>query len=313
MRGVSVIICTHNRAQLLTDALASLKKMKQPLDCAVEVIVVDNASTDNTSGVISEFSENSGAFSFNALSEPRLGKTYALNAAINNAGPEVLVFTDDDHIVSSNFLEEINKALSENPDINIFCGRVLPNWDGTEPEWIHDNKKYPIRPFPIPNFDLGGKKKIIESGRDSFIPGAGNLILRKGLFKRVEYFSEQIGPRGHNLRGGEDIEFLQRALKTGERILYVPEILQYHQVDSSKLTLAYLVKKAYMRSMALSQFSENCQNNSGGVPAYLYKQAFSRFFRLLFAISRDARRYYMVRLAAALGEIQGLRKKLKAV
>ena len=306
--NISIIICTHNRADLLRDALLSIERMSVPKGCNVGLIVVDNASTDNTSDIINTFIRNK-KFYVKGLFEPRLGKTYALNRAIKSAAGEVLIFVDDDHIVSNGYLDAINKALKENPSYNIFCGRILPNWDGTEPQWVHDNTVYPIRPFPIPCFDLGDKTVEAEPGRGMFIPGAGNLMLKRSVFKKIGLFSEQLGPRGHNLSGGEDIEFIRRALKKGERLIYIPDALQYHQVKKDKLTLTYLVKKAYYRSMAANQFSEkDSLHHFNNIPIYLLRQAFTRFIKSLFAIKHDARRYYLVRFAATLGEIQGRRK-----
>jgi glycosyltransferase involved in cell wall biosynthesis len=303
MIHVSIIICTHNRASLLRQALLSLYEMDVPEDCAAELIVADNASTDDTSSVIDEFSGRN-KFHFKHIFESRLGKTFALNKAICSSSGDVIALIDDDHIISNGYLKAVCKAVQESPSCNIFCGRVFPDWDGTEPQWVHDNDRYPIRPFPVPCFDLGHAETEIEIERDGmFIPGAGNLVIRKELFQRIGYFSEQFGPRGHNLSGGEDIEFLRRALIKGERILYVPDILQHHQVNQINFTMSYVVKKGYQRSMAAHRFLP--PQESGGIPKYLFRQTAERFLKALFSFDMNARRYYLVRLAAVIGEIAG--------
>ena len=303
---VSLIICTHNRANILKDALSSLDHVDVPEEMNMELLVVNNAGTDNTSAVIDEYRANNKRFIVKGLFESKIGKTYALNRAIKDANGEILAFIDDDHIVSKGYLGAIFQSVKEHPSYNLFCGRILPNWDGTEPPWVHDNVKYPIRPFPIPCFDLGEKINEVNPDKGSFIPGAGNLIIRKTVFGNIGLFSEDLGPKGHNLTGGEDIELVNRAIKKGERLLYVPEILQYHQIDKLKLTMTYVVRKAYYRSIAAYQFSNSNQN--GHVPLYLFRQAFNRLIRALFTFNEDARRYYLVRLAASIGEIQGRRK-----
>lgn len=302
---VSIIICTHNRAKLLREALLSLLDMDVPEGCAAELIVVDNASTDATPSVIDEFSGRK-KFHLKHLFESRLGKTFALNKAICTASGDIIALIDDDHIISKGYLNAIYEAIQKSPSYNIFCGRVLPDWDGTEPQWVHDNTRYPIRPFPVPCFDLGHTKIEIEIEKDGmFIPGAGNLVIRKELFQRIGYFSEQFGPRGHNLSGGEDIEFLMRALKNGGRILYVPDILQHHQVNQINFTILYIIKKAYQRSMASYRFLRLQDSCRDGIPKYLFRQTAERFLKALFSINMDARRYYLVRLAAVIGEIVG--------
>jgi Glycosyltransferases involved in cell wall biogenesis len=52
--SVSVLICTFNRARLLRETLRALAAMTPPTDARVEIIVVDNNSTDDTSLVIAE-------------------------------------------------------------------------------------------------------------------------------------------------------------------------------------------------------------------------------------------------------------------
>lgn len=305
-RLISIIICTHNRALVLTDALQSLEKVKIPEGFAVDIILIDNASSDGTSLLIETFGKETDKFQIQHMHEENLGKSFALNKGIHTAAGDWLAFIDDDHIVNKGYLDAVSKAVNENPSYNLFCGRILPNWDGTEPLWVHDTVVYPIRPFPIPCFDLGDNAVEIKLG-ETFIPGAGNLIIRKSVFQNVGLFSEELGPKGHNISGGEDIEFIKRALKSGERLLYVPEVLQYHHVDKSRLALPYLIKKAYLRSMTSYQFSDS-NPNSGDLPFYLFRQAFSRLLRALFTFNRDARRYYLVRLAASIGEIQGRRR-----
>ena len=264
---ISVIICTHNRAFLLPDVLRSLEKTETPENIEIELVMVDNASSDNTFKLITEH-EKKSKFKVTPLKEPKKGKTFALNTAIKIARGDLLAFVDDDHIVSRGYFKAICAAVENHPDFNLFCGRITPDWDGTEPLWIHDDTKYPIRPFPIPNFNMGDRVLEVQLDRGMFVPGAGNLVIKKSVFKNIGLFSEELGPKGHNLEGGEDLEFIRRALKHGERLIYIPEILQYHQVDKNKLALKYLIKKAYYRSMAAYQMND--KKSSGPIPRYFF-------------------------------------------
>jgi glycosyltransferase involved in cell wall biosynthesis len=277
-----------------------------PEECSLELVLVDNASSDGTSRLIEVFEKETEKFQVIHLREERLGKSFALNNGICAAKGDFLAFIDDDHIVSDDYLIAVIRTIEEHDDYSMFCGRVLPSWDGSEPQWVHDNDRYPIRPFPVPRFDLGEEPLEISEDK-GFIPGSGNLIMKKEVFQRIGFFSEELGPKGHNLRGGEDIEFVRRALRKGEKILYVPHVLQHHQVFSENLRISYLVKKAYLRSIAAYQFARQYQPGRGNhrVPNYLFRQAMTRLVKAALSISRDARRYYIVRFAAALGEING--------
>ena len=302
---ISVIICTHNRAFMLPDVLRSIEKTEIPESTKIELIMADNASSDNTFQVITAHARKS-RFQVRGLQEPKQGKTYALNAAIKIAAGDLLAFVDDDHIIPNGYFKAIRSAVESYPNFNLFCGRIMPNWDGTEPEWIHDDTMYPIRPFPIPNFNMGEKVLEVQLNKGMFIPGAGNLVIKKSVFENIGLFNEEFGPRGHNLQGGEDLEFIRRALKQGERLMYIPEILQYHQVEKEKLTLNYILRKAYYRSMVSYQMND--QISSGPVPLYLYRMVGRHLMKSIFSLRGVARRYYLVKLAIVMGEIQGHRK-----
>jgi glycosyltransferase involved in cell wall biosynthesis len=283
--------------------------MNVPVNGRIELLIVDNASTDNTRSVIDSVFKEGQKFDVRTLFEPALGKTHALNNALSNASGDILVFIDDDHIVTEDFIIAINQAVREFPDFTLFCGRLLPNWDGSEPQWLHDNEVYPIRPYPFPYYDQGDKIIEIKLDDSLFLPQGGNLVIRKTVIQKIGLFSKKLGPKGHNLGGGEDMEFIRRALHHGERLLFVPRVLQYHQVHWARLTLPYLVKKAYLRSKVACELNEGPSvQRIGTVPLYLFGQAVDRFIKALFAVNKDARRYYLVKLAVTLGEMQGIRK-----
>ena len=94
---LTVAICTHNRAPYLDKALASL--LRQTADAAsFEILVVDNASTDDTRSVV----ERSRALrpDIRYVHEARLGLSHARNRAIAETGTPVIAFLDDDAIAS---------------------------------------------------------------------------------------------------------------------------------------------------------------------------------------------------------------------
>jgi len=308
---VDIIICTHNRAKLLGQALRSLGMMAIPHGCALGVLVVDNASTDETAAEATRHLHAIRGARTKLVKEPRLGKSYAINRGVEEASGEIIVFVDDDHRVSEGFLAAIVRSVAEEPLCACFCGRILPDWDGSEPRWVHDQEKYPIRPFPIPTYDLGNTR--VDVSRGGFLPGAGNLIVRKELFLRVGGFDPSLGPSGHNLSGGEDIDFVQRVLQQGEQIHYLPEAIQYHYVEPSRLRLGYLAKKAYLRSRVAQELTGTPIGRSiAGVPLYYVWQSLERLFKAVLTLDGSRRRFYLVRLAAVAGEIRGCRRRRSA-
>src|SRR6267378_7930692 len=103
-----------------------MHSMVPPPDCAVEIIVVDNNSTDDTPLVIAE-SACKGRFPVVPLQERQQGKSFALNLGLSRANGDVLALTDDDVLPSPEWLQRIVEDFRSR-DVTFVCGKVLPRW-----------------------------------------------------------------------------------------------------------------------------------------------------------------------------------------
>jgi GT2 family glycosyltransferase len=236
------------------------------------------------------------------------GKSHALNTALPLAMAPLIAFVDDDHRVDKGYLEAVWRAAQEQPDADFFCGRILPDWDGSEPAWVHDEGRYRIYPLPVPRFDLGDSAGFVEPGRAT--PGGGNLAIRNSVFARIGPFNLALGPRGHNLGGAEDIEWVRRGVADGAKVFYIPDMLQYHYVDSERMTLAYIMQKAYERSASTSRLASSFGAHRF-LPLYMIRKTLTYALNALISISSKRRRFYLTRLSAALGEIKGFYQQKK--
>jgi glycosyltransferase involved in cell wall biosynthesis len=91
---VSIIICTCNRAAFLRETLAALGELHVPSEYSCEVLLLDNASTDDTARVVQECALPNMALRY--ILEPQRGKCRALNRGLEAAGGDIILFTDDD-------------------------------------------------------------------------------------------------------------------------------------------------------------------------------------------------------------------------
>ena len=304
---LTVVVCTHNRASLLERTLASLNQAKRPSECDVELLVIANACTDSTADFLRSYCDRTNKeywIPLRWVEEPTSGKSYALNRAVPLVEDGILAFVDDDHRVDGSYLVNIVEASRTYPHANLICGRILPDWDGREPQWVHDTGPYRIYPLPVPRYDAGDQSRDITV--EGPAPGGGNLCVRREVFERVGRFSTDLGPHGHDLGGGEDIDFVQRCLAAGEQIQYVPGIRQYHYVDPERLRFGYLLRKSFQRSRSGIR-SQSWQ--SASVPLYMWRKIATYFMLGAVSLSWPRTRFYLVRLAAALGELRGFLDK----
>ena len=301
---LTVLICTHNRAELLLRTLHYLNAARRPQGWQVQILVALNACSDTSRESLARFQKkNPDDLPLEWFEEPVPGKSHALNRAIPRIASYLAAFVDDDHRVDTNYLTNVCAAAEKYPDMDLYCGRILPDWDGTEPHWVHDTGRWRIYPLPVPRFDQG--ETPLQLTPDIAIPGGGNLFLKGAWLARVGPFSTSLGPTGHDLEGSEDLDWIMRAQKLGARLQYVPSVVQYHYVDLERLKLGYVLKKAYKRSGA----TVGIRNPTDGhVPRYLYRKLAGYLISTLLSVRTDRRRFYLVRTAAALGEMQGHRQ-----
>ena len=304
---LTILICTHDRAALLERVLASLNAARRPPGWDVDILVAANACSDATHDLLADYQgqrEAKGRLPLDWFAEPTPGKSNALNSALPRIDADLVAFVDDDHRVHEDYLAEICAAAVAYPAADLFCGRILPDWDGSEPAWVHDQGPYRIYPLPVPRFDQGDTARLLTP--DMAVPGGGNLFMRTPWLARVGSFSIDMGPKGHDLGGSEDADWVLRALRLGARLQYVPTVMQYHYVDTARLTLSYLMRKAYKRTASTVGLHDAVQVS--GVPRYLYRKLAGYVLSALTALNRPRRRFYLVRTAAALGEVAGYRR-----
>jgi glycosyltransferase involved in cell wall biosynthesis len=121
---VSVIIPTHNRSALLREAVASVLAQE---DADLEVIVVNDGSSDDTASLLESFGS-----AIRTISQPRGGVSSARNAGIRAATREWLAFLDSDDLWLPQKLRTQLAFLRENPEFKI-CQ--------TEETWIRSGRK----------------------------------------------------------------------------------------------------------------------------------------------------------------------------
>jgi GT2 family glycosyltransferase len=308
-RTLTILISSHNRAGLLQRTLRYLNEARRPEGWGIDVLVAANACTDGTHALLDHYvrdAPNAPAqpplLKLRWVAEPRMGKSFALNCAIPLLLSERVAFVDDDHRVDGGYLQNVCRAADTYPEADILCGRILPDWDGSEPPWVHDEGPYRIYPLPVPRYDLG--ERPLASPHEVTTPGGGNLVLRTSLFDRVGDFSVAYGPVGRGLGGAEDHQWVLRAIAAGAKVQYVPDIVQYHYVDPTRLKTSYVIRKAYERSASAVRVG-GATDAQAIIPAYMIRKAAEYSFAVLASVGAEQRRFHLVRLAASLGEIKG--------
>jgi glycosyltransferase involved in cell wall biosynthesis len=236
--AVSVVICTYNRATLLRETLAAVEAMTPPDDCLVEVVVVDNNSTDNTPAVIAEAAAQS-RFPIVSLHEKRQGKSFALNVALAHATGDVLALTDDDVRPAHDWLTRI-VANFRARDVTFVFGKVRPRWSRLPPPELLLTPAQAIW-GPLAIVDYGDVPAIYHPAADGQrLPIGANLAFSRAALVAIGGWRTDLGKVNNTLLSGEDHEIFMRLRRFNLYAgYYDPDIVVGHYVPRQRLTRRY--------------------------------------------------------------------------
>ena len=231
--GVTVAICTYNGAARLPATLEHLRAQVVPPKVPWEVIVIDNASTDDIAGVAQRCWPDDSSTQLRIVREPKLGLSNARLRAFCEARHEIVSFVDDDNWVSQDWVKIVSSVMQENPDLGALGSLVYPVCEVNPPEWF---EVFRHRYATLTAADLAKIDNLV------ILHGAG-LSVRKAawedIFTNGFRFSVP-GRRGNNLSGCEDTE-LTCALKLADWRLYIePRLSMRHFLPANRLTWKYL-------------------------------------------------------------------------
>jgi glycosyltransferase involved in cell wall biosynthesis len=188
-----VVIPAFNEEQNIEASLSSLINQSYPRD-RYEIILVDNGSTDRTSEIASGHADL-------ILSKPDGNVGAVRNFGISNASGDVIICTDADCVVASNWIETGVALLEKNPR-HAFGGGLRPRESA---KWI---EKYWI---------------LNESGRATqqrALMGSSIFMWKSDL--------EQLGVFNETVTSGEDSDLYERALANGLEVTISPELSIAH-------------------------------------------------------------------------------------
>jgi GT2 family glycosyltransferase len=229
---VSIIVCTKDRCADLRDMLASLGRARVPPAWRVELIVVDNGSSDETKRIFSE--ATLPGMEARYVFEPRRGKSNGLNTGVTVSAGSVLLMTDDDVRVPVNWIEDMCQPILSGA-VDAVQGGVLlaPHLD---------------RPW------LTGALRVWVAGvEDPDDPPEGlvgaNMAVSRKAFDRVGPYDTRLGPGASG--NFEDTMFGWALQDAGMKIRYLPAVAVEHNFDAKRLTIESLMSAA--RRMAVSR------------------------------------------------------------
>lgn len=225
--GMLTIICpTFNRARLLPDCIESLQGLS---DISVELLVVDDCSTDNTVEVVRKLQEQHSPDRVRYfLQAHNSGAQEARNRGIEEARGEFLMFVDSDDVLVPAGVLELLERLGSKQELDYAYGKVLMTDESLKP--------------------LAGKGPIGAGFEDSPIEVAGYHWHTMGPIYRRRSI-DKVGGWNLELTGSQDWEYQARVKLFGGRGEFVDALVGYWRQHDGGRVGTRSFRPDYLRSV----------------------------------------------------------------
>lgn len=209
---ITVIIATRNRKHKLSSCLISLNRsaLLEP----IRIIIIDQSDNNETQKLINRIKKNHQNISY--IKQNCIGKSKALNEGIILSKSNIVAFTDDDCIVSKDWIHEINIAFRKHPDVSCITGNIYP----------YKNISRKKCPPSIIKKDMG----FTEPEHHEHIGFGNNFAVKKSALLSIGLFKTWLGP-GSIGSNCEDGELFLRLLINKHKILHSSKMIIYHNKE----------------------------------------------------------------------------------
>jgi len=242
--GVSIVVCCFNSASRLSEAfaqtLAHLAMQESRTDTPWEVIVVDNASTDDTARIAQESWPKGIAGSLHVVREAQLGVSYARERGLAEARYEFVSFVDDDNWVFPGWVDAVAEVMSQHPEAGACGGQVEPVFEILPPPvWFEQFKGW----FAV-GPDFSEERDVTESAGILWTAG---LTIRRSAWKELRSNGFHFllpGHQGSTFRACEDDELCLALRLLSWRLWSNPRLCLRHFMPAQRLQWRHLRRRA---------------------------------------------------------------------
>jgi len=301
--NLDLIIPTYNRSHLLDECLKSVFRAARPKGMKINVVVVDNNSTDNTKEIVQPYL-NQHELECQYIFVGRPGKSAAVNEALAQTSSEFVGFIDDDEQIEKSWFEVGYREMTGDSTLEYIGGPYYPNWEIPFPNFLP----------PLTDYGKGVLAITFYSERAQYLPGfagmlmGGNIIIRRSTLEKVLPYPEMLGKIGNYIRSGMDELIYHRLLRIGARGFAIPDLIIYHWIPAERLTKSYYRKWTMGRAIGVGyQTRERGYAGTGllGISRYKVVAGIRGLHKLATSTSQQGRFLAELSVRECLGMLYG--------
>jgi len=245
--AISIVISAYNEEQVIEKRITNIQECHYPKE-SMEIIFVDDLSSDNTKNLAKLYLERSG-ITYNLIANTeRLGTNRSYNSALTKAQYPIIVTTDADVFFEPDALTCLIGRLLSDEKIAAVTGELRPLMNSQSTTMLEGVYR-----------SFYGRMCEWESAHDSTYNFNGALVaFRSDLIKRI-----------NDKRGADDANTAFEAIRKGYRAVYESQAIVYEDIPKS-FKIQYRQKTR--RATGLIEATLSNLDLLGG------KTPFSRFF-----------------------------------
>lgn len=293
-KGISVVICSYNSEHRIKKVLDCLSAQKNCEGIDWEVIMVDNASTDNVVQVAGQIWKHPKV-PLHIFHEPRQGQSYATRTGIAKAAYHIIVMVDDDNYVSPDYIRRAFQIMEEHPEVGIAGGIGIGLFENEPPDWFRKvEQAFAIGP-------QGDKEGYVDTR--GYIYGACSII-RKAVYDYLMSNNFKLmmkGRIGKSLVAGEDAERCQVFRILGYRLWYDPLLEFEHHMPAKRISWKYTCRlfNSFGRASNYHDLYREILDNPKGIKAVINRYSIPDVLNKLRKLLQFLPAYLVARLTGA--------------
>lgn len=299
---ISIVVCTYNRCESLRETLQALLRQEVRNGLKVEIIVVDNHSSDRTPDVVLDVARRA-RLPIRYVFESQQGLSYARNHGVRAAAGEFIAFTDDDVMPEPGWVQAVVDGF-ERHRADFVGGRIVPRWLDAPPGWWSADERTKEK--------LWGILALVDYGHEPIVFGpdshpqllGANFAVRASCFEELGVFRVDLGHRGNVPAGGEETELEARWLRAGKRVVYLPDAVVHHKIPDDRTRMPFIRRCHFHAARSRVRVAAP----AAGTPRWLMRECVQHGAQALWAYARGRRHEAMYReidFWIQLGQIAG--------
>lgn len=233
---LTFIICTYNGAARIGRVLDHIARQQTSPSLSLEVLVVDNASTDGTAEVaLRHWREIGASAPLRVVHEPRRGQAYARATGIAAASHEILSFIDDDNWIAADWSARILAHMRAAPRLAAVGAHGVPFFEGPVPAWFG---------LCQDAYAVGPQRESTSCGRRlTSYYGAGLTVRKSAMASLFDGgFTPMLAGRvGTALGAGDDTELCYALGSAGWELRSDSNLTFQHCLPPHRLTQPYVI------------------------------------------------------------------------